>query len=262
MNSARLWAWMAPLFLALIGAAAQAASFDCAQARRPVEQAICADKFVSSLDEQLDAAYREAINLAADPQSIARSQRTWLAERDRCADAPCLERLYRERISQIARSPRAGWATYANPELGVAFDYLANRRVVPCPASDGPGCVRLVGRAMGRSYYLMAFKVVAGPLEAVARSEAGFELQGGRWMTTFGRFDPVPVERFSGRGWTGMRATVICGLDDANGFHAAAGSCFWAVMSDGRRSVVVDTQGVLGLDPATQASVTSFRFTR
>ena len=183
-------------------------------------------------------------------------------ERDRCGEPACLAAAYRHRLAQIARVPRAAWATYRNPRLGIAFDYLASRRVVACPASSGPDCVMLVGRGMGRSDYLIEFKVVNGPLEAVARSEAGFEPRDGRWMTTFGRFDPVPVERFSGPGWTGMRATVTCGIDDGQGFHAAAGACFWAVMSDGRRSVVADTQGVVGGDAAPPRTVGSLRFGR
>lgn len=251
---------MAALALALIGGAAHAASFDCGQARRPVEHAICADKVVSGLDDQLDAAYREAMPAAADQAGLARAQRTWLAERDRCADAACLARAYRQRIAEIAQVPRAGWTTYSNPALGIAFDYLANRRVVKCTVGHGPNCVMLVSRGLGISDYLIAFKVVKGPLEAVAKSEAGFELQDGKWVTTFGPSEPVPVERFSGKGWTGMRATITCGISDANGFHAGAGDCFWAVISDGARSVVADTQGILGADAATQRSVASLRF--
>ncbi len=254
---AAVWAGFA---LAVIGGAAQAASFDCGEGRRPVERSICADKTVSALDEQLDRAYREALAAAIDPPALARGQRVWLGQRDRCADAACLARAYRERISAIAAVPRAGWATYSNPRLAIAFDYLANRRVVACPASSGPACVMLVAPGMGRSDYLIEFKLVKGPLEAVAESEAGFALQGGRWMTTFGRFDPAPVERFSGPGWTGMRATVTCGVDDANGFHAAAGQCLWVVVSNGQRSVVADTQGLVGDDPATWRSVASLRF--
>ncbi len=254
-----LWAILA---LVLSGGVARAASFDCGQARQPVERMICADAAVSRLDEQLGAAYHAALDAAVEPKDLARSQRIWLTQRDRCADPACLAALYRERIAAIARVPRAAWLTYTDARLGIAFDYLGNRRVAPCPADSGPACVMLVAQGMRRGDYLIEFKVVNGPLEAVARSEAGFEPQGGRWMTTFGRFDPVPVERFSGSGWTGMRATVTCGIDDTNGFHAAAGECFWAVISDGRRSVVADTQGIVGTDAATRRTVGSIRFIR
>jgi uncharacterized protein len=258
----KLCAWLAPLLMTLIAGAAGAASFDCGQARKPVERMICADKVVSGLDERLDATYRAAKDAALDPVMLARTQRMWLTQRDLCRDAACLAGAYRERIAAIGRMPLAGWLTYDNPRLGIAFDYLANRRVVPCGAGRGPRCVMLVSRNMGISDYLIEFKLVDGPLETVAKSEAGFEPQNGRWMTTYGRFEPVPVERFSGRGWTGMRATITCGIGDANGFHAGAGDCFWAVMSDGKRSVVADTEGMLGDDAATKRSVSSFRFTR
>lgn len=252
-------AW-AGLALALLSGAAQAASFDCGAARRPAERSICADKALSALDDQLDAAYRAAMAEAVDPPALARGQWVWLGQRDRCSDAACLQRAYRERIAAIGAVPRAGWATYSDPRLGIAFDYLANRRVAPCPSSSGPACVMLVAPGMRRGDYLIEFKLVKGPLEAVARSEAGFEPQDGRWMTTFGRFDPVAVERFAGPGWSGMRATLTCGVDDANGFHAAAGSCLWVVVSNGQRAVVADTEGLVGGDPATWRSVASLRF--
>jgi len=248
--------------LVLSGGTAQAASFDCGAARRPVERMICADKALSALDDRLDATYRETMDAAADQAGLARDQRTWLAARDHCADSPCLAATYRERIVRIGQTLRAAWLTYANPRLGIAFDYLGNRRVAPCSAGKVPDCVMLIGRRMGISDYLIEFKVVSGPLEAVAKSEAGFEPQDdGTWMTTFGP-GSSKVERFSGPGWTGMRATVTCGIDDANGFHAAAGECFWAVISDGRRSVVADTQGIVGTDAATRRTVGSLRFIR
>jgi Transposase len=56
-------------------------------------------------------------------------------------------------------------------------------------------------------------------------------------MTTFGRLDPVPVERFSGPGWAGMKAVIACAIDDPEtGFHPIAGECLWAVLSAGPQS--------------------------
>jgi hypothetical protein len=64
--------------------------------------------------------------------------------------------------------------------------------------------------------------------------------------------------------WTGRpTGTISCGVSDPEtGFHAAGGDCFWAVMSNGKRAVVVDTEGLLGNDPATMRSVESFQFLR
>jgi uncharacterized protein YecT (DUF1311 family) len=44
-----------------MGAAAQAASFDCAKARHKVEKAICADKELSILDDRMAEAYKKRL---------------------------------------------------------------------------------------------------------------------------------------------------------------------------------------------------------
>jgi hypothetical protein len=71
----------------------------------------------------------------------------------------------------------------------------------------------------------------------------------------------VDAEHFSGSGWQGIHATVSCGISDPeSGFHAAAGDCYWAVVSNGKHSIIADTEGVIGTDDATMRSVNSIRF--
>lgn len=160
----------------------------------------------------------------------------------------------------------AGWKTYRNPALGISFEYRSDRWVVPCSAGPAPGeggCVKLMGRKLGTSDYLMAFSVLRGALEPVAEEEAGFtpdESQPGQWITTFG-LGQSTVERFAAPGWQGMEATISCGVSDKEtGFHAAGGSCYWAVLSNGQRAVVIDTEGLLGNDDDSMRSVRTFRF--
>ena len=122
MNSRRLAAVLAPLMVSLICGAAHGASFDCDGAKRQAERMICADAVVSKLDEQLDATYRDAMAGAVDQPGLAKDQRLWIAERNRCANAACLAAVYRERIAHVGHTPRAGWATDSNPRLGIACD--------------------------------------------------------------------------------------------------------------------------------------------
>jgi hypothetical protein len=132
--------------------------------------------------------------------------------------------------------------TYRNPQLGAAFRHPANQKIAPC---DGqPRCIVLSGLQRGRVLPLLQLQAVDGPLEKAARDEAGFELKGGRWMTTYGRFEPVPVETLEGSSWRGMKAIVTCGVEVAGGFHAAAGECLWAVLSNGRRTILATTEGL------------------
>lgn len=151
-----------------------------------------------------------------------------------------------------------------NPEIGVAFDHAPGLQMRPC--DDGtPRCLVLfdpAAEAFMRD--LLTVQVFAGPLEAVAAAEGGFERNAdGRLMTTFGRFEPVAVEAFEVNGKPGLRAVITCGISDPEtGFHAAAGECLWAVVSDGAQSVVISSSGFGNGLEAAEAAVGSVRFTR
>ncbi|HGL6717929.1 lysozyme inhibitor LprI family protein [Burkholderia contaminans] len=255
------------LTLAAIGLSlsAHADSIDCSRAKTRTERLICSDKALVSADSALASAYYGAIDMAADQQAVVRSQRAWLAQRDACADAACIATAYRDRQAALKQVKHAGWETYRDPALGISFEYLGNRQIKkPCPEIGGERCVAVVGRNMTNSSYFIAFEIVDGALEPVAEKKAGFERQDdGKWMSTYGRGTPQEVERFSGAGWRGMRATITCGISDPEtGFHAAGGECYWAVLSNGKRAAVANTQGIVGTDDATLHSVTTFRFDR
>ncbi len=158
-----------------------------------------------------------------------------------------------------AQTP-AGWQTVTDPALGIAFAIAPGRRTGPCPeaAEGAANCVAL----FEADTHLISFQTHTGTLAAVAAAEAGFEPNAeGVLMTTYGRFQPVPVETFAGNGWSGQKAVITCGIsDEETGFHAAGGECLWAVVGDGRRAVVANTHGINGLDGDTMASLMSLRF--
>lgn len=155
----------------------------------------------------------------------------------------------------------AGWKTFSDPAMGIAFDYSPDRHTDGCgDVGEGVVCIGLFGADSKEA--LIYFQPVDGSLDTVAKEQAGFEKNAqGVLMTTYGRFEPVPVERFTARGGQGLKATVTCGTEDEEtGFHAAGGECLWAVVSDGTRSVVATTQGLIGLDAETMKTLTSVRF--
>jgi len=247
----------------LLAGSAQAAGFSCGHATTAVEKRICADNALKAMDDRMSDAYQGTLDAAADQGALVRSQREWLRGRNRCADADCLSQAYRDRMAALDAVPRAEWHTYRNAELGISFEYLGNRQVRPCPGPAVGACVALLSRRAPKGEVLITFEVKDGALEQVAETEAGFDRQDGKWMTTYGPGIPVEVERFAGRGWKGLRATIICGVsDDETGFHAAGGECFWAVLGHGARSVVASTGGLVGTDADTQRSVNSLRFLR
>lgn len=102
------------LLVGIVGAIsfkASAASFDCKNASSAVEKLICSDGSASDLDSQLAQAYKRALAQAPDPASLKSGQRAWLAaERNKCADVPCLKQAYQRRIAvlEAAGAPAAG----------------------------------------------------------------------------------------------------------------------------------------------------------
>jgi hypothetical protein len=108
--------------------------------------------------------------------------------------------------------------------------------------------------AAGSAYFLQ-LQVVDGSIDAVAGSL--WEKKGDTWAAQ-GRGDAVaPVEQFAGDGWRGLVAATVCGIGDAHGFHAAGGTCYTYLMSNGRRALVMTTDGASGHDPETLATVRS-----
>ena len=155
---------------------------------------------------------------------------------------------------QAAPRPPAG--------LGVTFDKAAGLQMRPCD-EETPRCMILFDPAAEEFMRdLLTVQVFAGPLETVAATRAGFERNAeGRLMTTYGRFEPVAVEAFEVNGQSGLRAVIGCGISDPEtGFHAGAGECLWAVVSDGAQSVVISSSGFGNGLEAAEAAVRSIRF--
>lgn len=92
-------------------ASVQAASFDCAKAATKVEKAICADDELSSLDEEMAATYKLALN-KGNAKAIKSAQKDWLKERDSCASDStgmyasmneCIKEQYNDRLYDLNR---------------------------------------------------------------------------------------------------------------------------------------------------------------
>jgi len=150
------------------------------------------------------------------------------------------------------------WKRFSDPALGIEFSYPGDRTVAKgCHGSES--CVALVGHPMTDSDYLVAFEVFDGDLETVAVERAVFRKRKDGWIAR-GRYTEHQVMPLTGPGWQGIKSTVSCGISTQQGTHAGAGECLWAVLSNGRRSVVVDTQGIVGIDDHSLRSIKSLRF--
>jgi len=86
--------------LLLLGGQSYAAqpSFDCAKATHPVEQMICAD-------DELAAAYEQALQLAKDVRQVKQKQLEWLKKCNTCEDRDCVYLDYKRRLISLRRFP-------------------------------------------------------------------------------------------------------------------------------------------------------------
>jgi uncharacterized protein len=106
----------------------RAAALDCALAASASERAVCADKALSRLDDDLAAAYADILKdfqlagIARQSPAVAAlesSQRAWLAARERCAgESVCLGLVYRRRLAVLASRPDPGEASPVDGFIG------------------------------------------------------------------------------------------------------------------------------------------------
>jgi uncharacterized protein len=82
--------------------AATAASFSCANASTLVEQAICSDRNLSVLDEDLAQAYRRVLLNSSDAGTVKADQQSWLTNvRNKCSNVQCLRTAYSDRLAAL-----------------------------------------------------------------------------------------------------------------------------------------------------------------
>ncbi|MCB1909152.1 MAG: MliC family protein [Rhodocyclaceae bacterium] len=87
--------------------AAGGPAFDCALARGRVEETICREPDLASLDRQLSGVYRAALKKAANehPPQLKATQRGWIKGRNDCWKADdlrqCIVDSYRQRILEL-----------------------------------------------------------------------------------------------------------------------------------------------------------------
>lgn len=107
---------IAAAMLMALAPLANAASFDCAKAKSPMEKLICADAPLSALDEQLNTAFKDAITRSKARPQLVQWQREWIKsyEITQCKDARCLAQEFSGRIALLqsvapAAGPSAQW---------------------------------------------------------------------------------------------------------------------------------------------------------
>ncbi len=80
-------------------------SFDCRKAASLSEKTICADAALARLDSQMGRTWKRLLDNfdteVAQQTLMKQDQRAWMAGRDQCADADCIRKMYRDRLSAL-----------------------------------------------------------------------------------------------------------------------------------------------------------------
>jgi uncharacterized protein len=155
----RIGASILALVLSSLASVAYSASFDCAKASTFVENAICSDAELSTLDDTLSSVYRKASSASDAAGEIKSSQRSWIKKRNACQDNACLKKAYSQRIDALA----AGDASAAPSTSNEDGANSAGRRSLPAQQeikAEGPaepirvGSVNEASIASGCSCYI------------------------------------------------------------------------------------------------------------
>jgi uncharacterized protein len=77
------------------------ASFDCAKASSNIEKMICANPELSTLDDNLSKVFKEALKSTNDKDQLKKEQFLWMKERDYCKENVCVQKSYKNRISEL-----------------------------------------------------------------------------------------------------------------------------------------------------------------
>lgn len=133
---------MAALLALLSCAGARAASFDCRQAKAPMERAICSNAALSALDERMAQSYQRAMAALspAGGAALKTSQRTWLryvpqvcrpATPTQAPDVACLTKELQQRVQRLDQ---------AGVKLGtLVLNHVDQYDVRPSPPGDDNG---------------------------------------------------------------------------------------------------------------------------
>lgn len=144
--------------IAISASAAQGPTFNCAKAQGEVEQLICSDEALATLDRQLDTVYRAASAKAIGKlaSQLRAEQRGWVKGRNDCWKAnghptwitatwtvnsvrACVEAQYRLRTSEL----QAVWRLVAPRTVAYACQHNLANELVAHHFDTGPPTIRL-----------------------------------------------------------------------------------------------------------------------
>ena len=167
-------------------------------------------------------------------------------------------------MAEVARQSDERWLEFSDKRLGIRFKFPSRFRVwqtnnelffedklvakqrAQISKVDDRVDLLMNGRKLNDSgKYLVHFTLGQGDFTLANKDKGIFEKSGKSLRLAFGRFDNPPAKKIQTSKWTGYESGIICSTQDQEtGFHAAGGWCYWSLISDGTRFLVVDTQAI------------------
>lgn len=156
------------------------------------------------------------------------------------------------------------WLVFSDARLGISFKYPSRYRVwvlnndvfldEKSPSKQFHEVSKVSDRAdllmNGRNLnevgkYLLHFTMGQGDFLYANQNMGIFERSGRSWRLMLGRFNNPHAKKIQTPQWKGYESAIICSTEDEEtGFHAAGGWCYWSLISDGTRFLLLDTQAM------------------
>ena len=112
-----------------------AASFDCSKAGSPFEKAICSNQTLSSLDEKLADAYKNARASSQNPDQLKAEQINWIKSARACGtDAGCIESSYKARLAILTSTQAVKTSPQPAQNTVNTSDYSNDKNIGACVA--------------------------------------------------------------------------------------------------------------------------------
>jgi hypothetical protein len=157
---------------------------------------------------------------------------------------------------------------YVSSDMGIAFEYPSNWKVKDClkpktaPRPDSK-CI-VLSTALKRGEPQIQIEVIPQSFDSVlASSDGRFSWTDEEiWIT--GNAGMNRAVRFKNKNRFGVYGSATCAIDTDESkdghFHAAGGECLSAIISNGRKSAVIETFGLVNPDIVAKKIVGSFTF--
>lgn len=156
------------------------------------------------------------------------------------------------------------YVTFSSSDLRVSFDHPSNWKVTACPKHKANSKCLAINTGRKRSAEpQIQIAITRESLKSLTKANGRFMEVDGKLMSS-GRNSMSNAISIKNANHRGIYGTGDCSIspsesDDGN-FHAAGGDCLTAILSNGSRSAVIETSGLVNSEIVIKKIIGSFEF--